>query len=109
VLEQLPVPVLAVANDGGILFANPAFGEMLGYDRETVRSLNLADIVDTAAHEESAVSVIRHHAGQLVSLSHADGAVIRAIVSKSALERFDDEIALITFQDLTEQLWLEGH
>jgi hypothetical protein len=28
-------------------------------------------------------------------------------MSKSALTRADDEIALATFQDLTEQLWLD--
>jgi hypothetical protein len=28
-------------------------------------------------------------------------------MSKSALERADDRVALATFQDLTEQLWLD--
>jgi len=30
VLERFPVPVLAIAEDGAILFANAAFGEMPG-------------------------------------------------------------------------------
>jgi hypothetical protein len=34
--------------------------------------------------------------------------VVRAVMSRSALQRADDQVALITFQDLTEQLWLEG-
>jgi hypothetical protein len=32
---------------------------------------------------------------------------VRALMSKSALMRTDDQIALATFQDLTEQLWAD--
>ena len=39
VLERFPVPVLAIAEDGTILFANGAFAEMLGYTSEDVLSL----------------------------------------------------------------------
>jgi PAS domain-containing protein len=30
VLERIPVPVLAIAQDGTVLFANNAFSEMVG-------------------------------------------------------------------------------
>jgi len=43
----------------------------------------------------------------LVELAHRDGSVVRALTSKSALMRADDQIALITFQDPTEQLWAD--
>jgi PAS domain-containing protein len=36
VLERFPVPVLATAEDGAILFANSAFADMLGYTAEQV-------------------------------------------------------------------------
>ncbi len=37
VLDRLPVPVLAIAEDGGaIVFANSAFADMLGYPAEAV-------------------------------------------------------------------------
>ncbi len=39
VLERFPVPVLAIAEDGTILFANAAFAEMLGYPAEAVTAL----------------------------------------------------------------------
>ena len=39
---------------------------------------------------------------------HADGSVVRAKMSKSALMRDDDPLALATFHDLTEQLWAQG-
>ena len=39
VLERFPVPVLAIAEDGTILFANEAFAEMLGHSAEAVTAL----------------------------------------------------------------------
>jgi hypothetical protein len=33
---------------------------------------------------------------------------VSARMSKSALQRDDDPVALATFQDLTEQLWDQG-
>ena len=43
----------------------------------------------------------------IVELAHKDGSVVRALMSRSALMRTDDQIALATFQDLTEQLWAD--
>src|SRR5271170_2666607 len=34
VLERMPVPTLAMARDGNILFANTAFAEMVGYGQD---------------------------------------------------------------------------
>ena len=36
VLQRMPVPVLAVGDDGTILFANAAFSQMLGHAAEAV-------------------------------------------------------------------------
>jgi PAS domain-containing protein len=43
-LERFPVPVLVVAEDGAVLFANTAFAAMLGRSREAVTSMNYEDI-----------------------------------------------------------------
>ncbi|WP_197415170.1 PAS domain-containing protein [Mycobacterium sp. M26] len=104
VLERLPVPVLAVGEDGTILFANAAFGAMLGYAVADVLTMKFDDIFGVAP-DESVVSVVRAHADLLVELQHADGSTVRAKLSRSALLRGDDPVALATFQDLTEQLW----
>lgn len=45
----------------------------------------------------------------VVELAHKDGSVVRAMMSKSAVRRVDDQFALAAFQDLTEQLWEEAH
>ena len=107
VLERLPVPVLAIAEDGTILFANGAFAEMLGYSAEGIRALKFREIFHTLPAEESAVSVVRAHADLIVELVHEDGSIVRARMSKSALLRGDDPVALATFQDLTERLWVD--
>lgn len=104
VLERLPVPVLAVSEDGTILFANAAFGAMLGYAVQDVLKMKFDDVFGVAP-DDSVVSVVRAHADLLVELQHADGSTVRAKLSRSALLRGDDPVALATFQDLTEQLW----
>ena len=107
VLERFPVPVLAIAEDGSILFANAAFGEMLGYPADVVEALKFPQIFHTLPADDSAVSVVRAHAELIVELLHRDGSIVRARMSKSALLRGDDPVALATFQDLTERLWVD--
>ncbi|HZA10400.1 PAS domain-containing protein [Mycobacterium sp.] len=107
VLERFPVPVLAIGPDGSILFANSAFAEMLGYATDTVRSLKFHQIFHTMPVDRSPVDLVRAHADLVVELLHVDGSVVRAKMSKSALMRGDDPVALATFQDLTEKLWVE--
>jgi PAS domain S-box-containing protein len=106
-LERFPVPVLAIAEDGAILFANGAFADMVGYRTEEVTAAHFAEIFHRLPAEESAVMVIRAHADLVVELLHRDGSIVRARMSKSALVRGDDPVALATFTDLTERLWSE--
>jgi PAS domain S-box-containing protein len=107
VLERIPVPVLAIAEDGTILFANEAFAAMLGYSGEAVRSLKFHEIFHTMPPDEPPVSAVRANADLIVELLHSDGSSVRARMSRSALWRGDDPMALATFVDLTEQLWTE--
>ena len=110
VLERLPVPVLAIADDGTILFANSGFADMLGYSKDEMLTLKFDQIFDSAPRvtEESALSVMQSFANLVVELAHRDGSIVRALMSRSALRRADDRVALATFHDLTEQLWLDG-
>jgi PAS domain S-box-containing protein len=106
-LERIPVPVLAIANDGALVFANSAFSEMVGRAPEDVVSLQFDEIFHLPLSTESAVTVLQSLANEVVELAHRDGSSVRALMSRSALIRADDDIALATFQDLTEQLWLD--
>ena len=105
-LERIPVPTLAVLQDGTIVFANKAFAEMVGREAEEVVVLKFHDVFHTALETESVLSVVDGLANMVVELAHRDGSTVRALMSRSALRRSDDEIALATFQDLTEHLWV---
>jgi PAS domain S-box-containing protein len=107
VLERIPIPVLAIANDGALVFANSAFSEMVGRGRDDVVLMKFDEIFHLPLTEESAVTVVQSLANEVVELAHQDGSSVRALMSRSALIRADDDIALATFQDLTEQLWLD--
>jgi PAS domain S-box-containing protein len=108
VLERIPVPSLAIGRDGRILFANEAFADMVGHSTESLLSMEFDQLFGSVPTDESPVSVVRKYADRLVELMHADGSVVRARMSKSALMRDDDPLALATFHDLTEQLWAQG-
>jgi PAS domain S-box-containing protein len=105
VLERIPLPVLAIGHDGGILFTNTAFAEMVGCEPEEVLSLRFSEVFHRPPESESLLSVVHALANMVVELAHKDGSVVRALMSKSAALRADDQFALATFQDLTEQLW----
>ena len=108
-LERIPVPTLAVLQDGTIVFANKAFAEMVGREAEEVVVLKFHDVFHTALETESVLSVVDGLANMVVELAHRDGSTVRALMSRSALRRADDAIALATFQDLTEELWANEH
>lgn len=108
VLERIPVPVLAVDRGGAILFANTAFTDMLGHTAEQLSSLTFDQIFSALLPVDGcAIAAIRNRADSLVELIHADGSAVCAQMSKSALLREDDALALMTFDDLTERLWAE--
>ena len=107
VLERIPIPVLAVGHEGSILFTNTAFAEMVGHEPEEVLSLRFHEIFHAPAESEPLLSVVHGLANRVVRLAHKDGSAVRALMSKSALMRADDQFALAAFQDLTEQLWLQ--
>jgi PAS domain S-box-containing protein len=106
VLERIPVPMLAIGDDGAIPFANTAFAEMMGYAPDEVLSLRVEQIFAEASDAEPALAVVHTFANLVVALAHNDGSTVRALMSKSALRRCDDRVALATFYDLTEQLWV---
>jgi PAS domain S-box-containing protein len=105
VLQRIPVPVLAIEYDGSILFTNTAFAEMVGREPDEVLSLRFHQIFHRVPASESLLSIVHALANMLVELAHKDGSIVRALMSRSALMRADDQFALTVFQDLTAQLW----
>jgi PAS domain S-box-containing protein len=107
VLERIPIPSLAMARDGIILFANTAFAEMVGYLQDSLAGLAFPQIFRTVPAALCALSGVDALANLVVELQHCEGWTVRARMSKSALMRSDDPVVLVTFENLTEQLWMD--
>jgi PAS domain S-box-containing protein len=108
VLERVPEPALAVDREGTILFANGAFSDMLGYSPAELLTMKFGDIFCSLTTRDRAVALVRAYADRLVELAHKDGHPVWASMSKSAMRRREDTLALATFHDHTEELWLNG-
>ena len=106
VLERIPVPTLAIARDGTILFANTAFAEMVGYQQDGLAGLAFQEVFQTGPAALSAISSVDALANLVVELQHSEGWTVRAKMSKSALLRRDAPVVLVTFENLTERLWI---
>ncbi|MGO9182414.1 PAS domain S-box protein [Mycobacterium sp.] len=107
VLERVPVPTLAMVRDGIILFANTAFAEMVGHRQDSLAGQAFPQIFHTVPAALSALSGVDALANLIVELQHCEGWTVRARMSKSALKRSDDPVVLVTFENLTEQLWMD--
>jgi PAS domain-containing protein len=102
ILERFPVPAVAVADDGAVLFANTAFAGALGCSRDAVMSMRYDDIVNVLPPEEILVAVARFHADTIVELRHLAGTTLYAKIGKSVRMGGDDAVVLATFAELTE-------
>ncbi|HKI42795.1 MAG TPA: PAS domain-containing protein, partial [Mycobacterium sp.] len=106
VLERVPVPTLAMVRDGIILFANTAFAEMVGHRQDRLAGQAFPEVFHTVPAALCAPSGVDALANLVVELQHCEGWTVRARMSKSALKRRDDPVVLVTFENLTEQLWM---
>lgn len=101
-LERFPVPTVAVADDGTVLFANTAFAAALGCSRAAVISMTYDDVINALPPEETLVAVARFHADTIVELRHLAGTTLYAKIGKSITMGSDDAVVLATFAELTE-------
>jgi PAS domain S-box-containing protein len=107
VLERVPLPTLAMGRDDIILFANTAFAEMVGHRQEEVAGSSFPEIFHTVLWAPDALSGVEALANVVVELRHREGWTVRARMSKSAMLRSDDPVVLVTFENLTERLWVD--
>lgn len=104
VLDQFPVPVLALHKDGFVVYANRAFAEMLGWKHTTLLNVAVNELL-ASPNGKSAGEMIREKVGAMIDLRHREGWTVHALVSSSALARSDDPVSLVALHDVTEQLW----
>lgn len=108
-LERLPVAVLAVQDDGTIVYSNDAFATMVGRCRTALTTMTLTTLLPSVPVGPSGVvAALRKRAGSVVEIQHAEGWAMSVLMSGSALLRHDDQVALTTFVDISEQLWHTG-
>src|SRR5262249_48060084 len=69
-------------------------------------SINFEDIFYRRPADDRWVALVGKSAERLVELRHKYGHWVFASMSKSAMHRRDDTVALVTFRDRTEELWL---
>lgn len=108
VLDRLPTPALAVDRKGTILFANGPFCDMVGYSCDELLTMHFEDTFYRLPDDDRWVSLVGMGAKRLVELRHKLGHAVWASMSKSAMRRRDDTVALVTFHDRTEELWLNS-
>ena len=107
VLERLPVPALAMARDGIILFANMAFAEMVGYEQDRLTGSAFPEIFHTVPVALCGLAGVDALANLVVELRHCEGWTVRARMSNSALMRHDDPVVLVTFDNMADRLWTD--
>ena len=105
VLEWIDVPALAMADDGSIVFANRAFADMIGFTTDMVRCLSFRQIFAILPEDDPPLDVLADKAEMVVELLHLDGSIVQATMSEPLVLE-DGELALITFDDMTERLRL---
>jgi len=105
-LQRLPAPTLAVDRVGTILFGNGSFCDMVGYSPDELLAMKIEDIFHRLPADDRWVALVGTGAPRLVELRHKSGHSVWASMSKSAMRRCDDTLALVTFHDRTEELWL---
>lgn len=107
-LERLPTPALAVAADGVIVFVNSAFANLVGRTAVELGAMRLSELMFDEEPDGPVRLMLDRHADRIVALRHDDGSEVRAKMSRSAFIRSDDTVALVIFDDLTEQIWNTG-
>jgi PAS domain S-box-containing protein len=105
VLERLPAPALAADRAGTILFANAGFCDLVGLSCEELLSMDFDEIFYSLPANDRWVALVGTDDPRLVELRHKCGHSVWAAMSKSAMRRRDDTVALVTFDDRTEELW----
>jgi PAS domain-containing protein len=104
VLTQHPVPVIAVADDGVILFANTAFADVVGCSCDALTSISYADICSFLPTDETLFAVTRlcpDTIGRLLQLGHA---TLFVKMRRSAIVSDADSGPITLLEGLVERL-----
>jgi hypothetical protein len=85
VLTQHPVPVIAVADDGVVVFANTAFADFLSCSCDAVTSSSYEDICSFLPADEMLLAVTRLGPGPIGRVLHLGQATLFVKIRRSAI------------------------
>jgi PAS domain S-box-containing protein len=105
VLDRMPVPVLAVDEDGLIVYANRSFEDMVGEAPAHMTGRPFRDLLRRPIDGPVSGADLAARAGTIVELGHVDGWTVYAKMSESVLLRDSDAGYLVAFEDVTERSW----
>ncbi|WP_407688663.1 PAS domain-containing protein [Mycobacterium sp. HUMS_1102779] len=106
-LQRLASPVIALDQDGTVVYANPACVSMLGYGEGGLDGTPLHRLLVTEARRPrvSALDTLRAAVGVTTVWRHRPEGAVRVAVLGTMLLREDDPVLLVSLADVTEWVW----
>jgi hypothetical protein len=106
----MPTAMLGVGTLGNVEYANDACAQLLGYpDGDAMAGRYLPELlVGHGAHSPVDCVATLRVAPPIVEWNHAEGHVVRTIVSAPLSLRCSEELLLVGIIDITEWLWESG-
>jgi hypothetical protein len=104
VFERCPVPVVAVSDDGTVLFANAAFAHFFDYSCAALTCMSYEDICSVLPAGETLFAVTRLGPNAIKSLRLSGHATVFVKMRKSATISTADPDAIAMFEELMEHL-----
>ena len=104
VLTQHPVPVVAVADDGAIVFSNTAFADVLSCSCDAVMSMSYEDICSVLPPDEALVAVTRLGPNTIGRLLQLGEATLFVKMRRSAILSAADSGPVTLFEGLIKRL-----
>jgi hypothetical protein len=104
VLTQHPVPVLAVADDGSVVFANKAFADVLSCSCDAVTTISYEDICALLPADETLFAVTRLGPDTIGRLLQLGQATLFVKMRRSAIVSDAHSGPITRFEVLVERL-----
>lgn len=99
-----PIPVIAVSDEGAVLFANNAFAEVLGCSRDAVTSISYDDICSALPADETFFAATELRPDTVGSLLGLGWATLFVKMHRSAILSGADSAAVALYDGLMKRL-----
>jgi nitrogen-specific signal transduction histidine kinase len=104
VLEGCPIPVVAAADDGTVLFANAAFAHFFDFSSDSLTCMSHQAICSALPADETLVAVTRLGPNAMKSLALSGQVTVFVKMCKSATFTSADPDAIAMFRKLMKYL-----